>query len=578
MLVVGASLVVVTWALTSLIVVALGFLPALLTSRGQVELRATRRAAWWGVAILGVFALALSLGLPVRSSFAAAAVVFAALGLGLAGLRVARKRGWREGSWGSTRGLSRWAMFGAFTLATVFLAVAAVGAVTNYDSGLYHLGAIHYAADHGSVVGLANLYGPLAYATVEFPLAALFENGPLGAEGFRALNGFFVVLACADLLWRAGERRWSAGTFVLAAGLVFVLLPMLPTVDYWVTSPTQDSSVFVLTVVTSGYLADAITRRRWVPDASVVAALCILLVMLRPTMVAFGLAVFALLAVRWLHTRNRAGGEATKPAVACISLMAILAALVVVARDYLLSGWLQYPLSVYAFDVPWRAADPVGIRDATLGFARDPDNWQNSVSGFGWVAVWLKSAPTKWEFWLLGVGLVAAFVALLIARRISTVRIRPLAATLAPSILATAVWWLASPPSFRFAWGPLFTLASIPLGWAAWRVATARKLRLRIAKLAGWCVAMAASVATVTAIATAPGWSTPLTPVETGPFSFAVVSPVVPATMRVKLGADLQGVQPTATDQCWAVYPLCTPTPTGALRKRGADWSDGLLP
>ncbi len=58
-------------------------------------------------------------------------------------------------------------------------------------------------------------------------------------------------------------------------------------------------------------------------------------------------------------------------------------------RDYFLSDWLQYPLSLFSFNVPWLAVNPADNRAATLGNARNPLDIWGSVDGFAWVGPYL---------------------------------------------------------------------------------------------------------------------------------------------------------------------------------------------
>lgn len=56
-----------------------------------------------------------------------------------------------------------------------------------------------------------------------------------------------------------------------------------------------------------------------------------------------------------------------------------------------------------------------------------------------------------------------------------------------------------------------------------------------------------------------------------------VFAPIpVPSTTRVQLSEGLEVVQPLPTDQCWTVYPLCTPNVSPTLELRGADVSEGF--
>ncbi len=75
----------------------------------------------------------------------------------------------------------------------------------------------------------------------------------------------------------------------------------------------------------------------------------------------------------------------------------VLAGLATTARDYVLSGWLQYPLSVHAFDVDWLAPNPIDVRTATLGAARDPLDLWAAADGWGWIPTWIGGLASQWE-------------------------------------------------------------------------------------------------------------------------------------------------------------------------------------
>lgn len=567
---VAVAMVLVTWSVALVIVVALGLLPVAAGSSGPLGWRALVRTSWWGLTVLAVVVTAASLLGPLRSPAMGVGLVVLAGGLGAVGGRAASRRGWRLAwQWSRSSAL----VVGALALAVLYLALAATGPVTNYDSGLYHLGAIRYASEHAAIPGIANLYGPLAYATAQFPLAAVLGNGPLQDGGFRALNGFVLVLAVVDLAVRVTRRRRGPGSYVLATGMVVVLVPMTALADYWVTSPTQDSAVFALTVVATAALADAVSRRRWVPDAGVAGAVSVMLVLIRPTMAVFALAMWAVLAV--IAVRRGGGSRLGRSAVAVVTL-AVAGGVATAARDRVLSGWLQYPLSLMSFDVPWQAADPTPLREATLGFARDPADPWGAVDGFAWVGAWVGRLTGQWEAYLLGLLVLAAVACLVVAAAVADLRWRALALALIPSATATAVWWLASPPAFRFAWGPLFTLATIPIGWSLWRIGrTGRGWAWRLVAV-GAVIPLVAVVAYSTVARV--DWAAPRVEVAWGPIPFTLASvPSAPTEDRV-LDSGVAVTVPVESDQCWTVYPLCTPDPAPGLRLRGADWQEGFLP
>lgn len=480
-------------------------------------------------------------------------------------------------------GRPKFAILLALVLAQIYWAIAALGPVTGYDTGLYHLGAIRYASEFAAIPGLSNLYGPLGYATAEFPLGALLGNGPWGTEGFRLLNGLVFALVACELFFRMTRNRLTAGTYVLIVGTVAAWIPMLAMSDFWVTSPSQDSAVLALTLVSIAYFVDAIAERKGYQMNLILAlAIFLFILMIRSTTVAFFLAM--LLVSVTLVTRRK-GWTSPELQVRGLSLLAGLAALgaiAMAARDYLLSGWLQYPLSIFSFDVPWLAPDPTGLREATLGFSRDPENIWQSISGWAWIPAWISRLPREWAFAeFLTLSLVAAVLLVISRKQASGVRQwRAIFAAMAPSAVAIAMWWLASPPAFRFAWGPLFTLASIPLGWSLWSLSRSTSRTSphwdRLALVVAGCLILGVTVFSMVArldwssITATRHWNL----VVSIPYA---VTPIVDAPVAsLTLPSGLAITQPSLTDQCWSAYPLCTPVPAPGLTLRGATIDDGF--
>jgi hypothetical protein len=184
---------------------------------------------------------------------------------------------------------------------------------------------------------------------------------------------------------------------------------------------------------------------------------------------------------------------------------------------------------------------------------------------------------------MLGGLLILTVGLLLVTARATTVRWRSLAAALAPSLLAAAAWWLASPPGFRFGWGPLVTLCSVPLGWALWRLRD---------HASGWTgsvprvAPMVSAVAIVGLSLVALVAQTPWTAFDRearaaiGPLSipYAYAPVVEPITQEAATESGLRLLVPVTTDQCWQVFPLCSPAASPTLRLRGQDLSQGFLP
>ena len=578
----GIVPVLITWLLGAGLVVALGSAVAVWTSGPTLSPTTIARSAWWGLVVLSVTVMGINLWLPLAKPAAVGVVVLLAfVSVLLAAVQI-RGRSWEASRRPAPANL---VTLGAFGASLLFVAAKALGPVTNYDSGLYHLGAIRYAMDYPTIAGLANLHFPFGYANVEFPLAAFFANGLLGDEGFRLVNGFVMVLLVVDFALRIMTRRSTPGKYVLAVGMVAAWVPLIALTDYWVTSPTQDSAVLLVTIAASAYLVEAIARsRERTANLAVAGALSVLLVLQRPTMALFAIGVVIVFVA--LLVRNPRTG-AWYRMVTSVAGIAVAAGILIAARDRLLSGWLQYPLSVLPFPVEWRSPDPTPFREAILGFHRDPDNIWESTSGWAWVGPWLLRALTQWETYLLLAGLVISAVLIAVAVRAGTVvRWRGLALSMVPSLLATAGWWTVSPPSYRFAWGPLFTLVTIPIGWLWWRlVRTDTRVlgglpgssRLHRRAFAAAVVLPVVAVTVFSVLARTPWDSFTSDRTWAGWISYRVAELPSVSTREVALPTGLTVIQPVEGEQCWSTWPLCTPLIETSVAGRGDAVSEGFI-
>lgn len=251
-------------------------------------------------------------------------------------------------------------------------------------------------------------------------------------------------------------------------------------------------------------------------------------------------------------------------------------------RDYRLSGWLEYPLSIHHFDVPWLAADPVDLRTATLGAARDPGNLWEAAKGWGWIPTWFSHSLTQWETYFF-IGLIAAALVLaILARRVTKSSPRLMLVALIPSVISVTAWWLASPPSYRFIWGSLFSLALIPMGWALHALAKSKAGLLGMHPLT--LVSSLGSLALVVLIAYCSFGRLDVASItETRELKFGpleveyTVTPIpMPPTMPTTMSTGLVIQVPTQSDQCWDVYPLCAAGMGTSVGMMGESIQDGF--
>lgn len=583
-LVLGALLVGFSWAVITLLVCTYGrWIEALVTSKHMSrETYEWRRGLWWGLTFTTITTLALSFITPLASSTAAGVVLSGALALGATGIVMRRPLwpSWRR----SSSAVIVWLAMA--WLAVAYIAFKALGPVTNYDSGLYHLGSIKYTADYSVVPGLANLYFPFGYANAQFPLAALLGNGPWDGIGYRLLNGAVLVLVLMDLSARLLKRQWSWGTFTLFFGLSATFIPMVAMADDMVTSPTSDTSVMLLTLVSASYLADALQERASGQlDAGIATTVAGLTVAFRPTMIIFAISVAAI-AISFIR-RGRSGSVRHSAPWAISGLLLSVLALVSLLRDRMLSGWLFYPLSNFPLAVPWRAEDPAPWRIGTLAAARNPDSQDGfqTAHSYDWIASWFARLPNQWEPWFLLVGFLIMSISVAIAWRAGVMKSawRPMLTAVLPSSLAVLAWFLLSPPSFRFIWGPAFVLLVLPMGVAFAQLGnleTGIKHRAAVTQLAlvggAFCIGTVAVFSVVErnqfdTISQERSW-------RLGPVSAVyTITPVpTPATKRIDTGNGLILQTPVSGDQCWDNYPLCVYYTGQSVSARGQVIQDGF--
>ena len=566
------------------LIFALGAGPAIALAQGAGSgagaLVIARRALWLGLSIFLVAGMFLNLFLPMASPITAFGIFgLAALSLVIGWIRIRRDlprwKPWQiQTTWLTA------VIVVTLVVAQAYLALAALGPLTNYDSGLYHLGAVEYSRLFPAIPGLANVYSPLGYATAEFPLAAALSAGPWGPEGLRLANGLLMAVLALDVALRALQGRRGPGFFVAAVGLVAAWVPLLALSDYWVTSPSQDTAALILCVAAAAYLAEAVGRRvAWAAGAATACAAAISVSLIRPTLGAFTVGVIlvsGVLAVR----RRRPWRPTVVVASVTVAVMGVAAVIATLTRDIILSGWLLFPLSTFPVPVDWRAPDPTFLRLATLGYHRDPENLWESTEGWNWVGSWIQRLPQSWEtfeFALLG---LTAVILLITALRWTNLRVRGLGITMLPSIMSVAAWFALAPPSMRFGWGPIVTLAAVPIGWSLWRLSRLESKKTAVSAVVGAGVALPLVGVVVFSAITRLDYAS-FTDERTWSLGVSIPYAVTPLPeVESDVVTTTGGVElliPSRNEQCWAVFPLCTPTPLPGLTPRGPGISDGFV-
>ena len=550
-----AFAIVATWIITLVVSALIGLPLARLVARSGPEV--LRIAMWIGLAILTLLIMTFALFSPLkRPEFGAGLVILALL---IGGITLWRTRiQWFRIGWTSQ---PTWVALALFAFALLILSVGATLAPTHYDFALYHYSGLSWAAQYGTVPGLANLIDYLGYSNSATPWSAALTNGPAGARGYAAFSGVWAVALMVDgvlrLLSADGHRRPS--TYISVVNIVVLLGPLLIFADLFVASPTSDTAVFALLLVSGAALADGVTSPRLRAGAIVSTVIPLLIATsMRPQiLLVSGLSSLVLLVLAFRNRRSPRQAGLTL-AVVVTSLVGLALGILSLLRDYRLSGWAIYPLSVLPFDVSWRVEDPSALRAITIGIARDPGpGYQNAAEGYEWLLPWVGRQLERWEvFVFLALVATAGGLAIVALRRGAALRLRSLMLTAFPFVAFIVVWVILLPPTWRHSWGAVFGLSSLLLGWFAWRLRVPLRMWATGAGILVFALALAALA-----------FRFPTKP--------TVLEPAVLNTVLTESGIEL--LQPAGVDDRCGIAPLlCTPMPRADLRFLGTDLHSGF--
>jgi len=344
------------------------------------------------------------------------------------------------------------------------LVFAAMNALTNgfcYDTLLYHLAAIRWVADFGSVPGLANLHGRLGFNTALHPLAALLGS-PFGiAVGREFVNPVIIVSAGAVLL--QGIKPKSKEFFLpdsVYACLLFLLVLHLLFSDC-LSSPQPDVGSAGIALLVAWYLRGVVQESA--NDKQEAAYLgCLmassLVVTFKLCYAVFGLAAAGLATAILFWRRSR---------FTLIWARLIVAALFSVpwfCRGYMTSGYPLFPSELGRIHFDWMVPHEAALseRNWVLSWARAPDHhWRSVLINHDWIRPWL-TATISDRIVLKAVILLAGGLILIgLTRpwRYSKASFLGWCWLISPIILSLLFWFFTA-PNPRFAEATLWILAA----------------------------------------------------------------------------------------------------------------------
>lgn len=343
---------------------------------------------------------------------------------------------------------------------------ATLNALTNgfcYDNLLYHLAAVRWVADFGSVPGLANLHGRLGFNSALHPLAAFF-GAPFGiAIGSEFVNPVIVLCVCAVLV--QGIRLKPKEFFTPGSVYAALFLPLILSLLFsdCLSSPQPDIAGAAIAVLVTWHLREIIFDQEAVAGTDQGAFLrCLmagsLVVMLKLSYAMFGLAAAGVVTLIVLF-RQRRLTSIWRPA-----LVVLLLSIPWVCCGYITSGYPFYPMDVGAIQFDWMVPARAALSDRNwiLSWAREPyQDWHTVLASSDWFLPWVATTISdlfvRKSLLFFAAGLFLA----LISRpwRWRKQRFYLWCWLIVPTIVSLVFWFLTAPAP-RFAEATIWTAAA----------------------------------------------------------------------------------------------------------------------
>ena len=342
--------------------------------------------------------------------------------------------------------------------------LAAANAVTNgfgHDTLLYHLAAVRWVADFGSVPGLANLHGRLGFNSALHPLAALF-GWPFGIEiGREYINPAIILSVCAALL--QGVRLRVKEFFTpgsIYACLLFVLGFRLLFSDC-LSSPQPDVAAAGLALLVAWHLRGVIQEPA--SEGHVGAFLTCLMAAAMVLTFKLSYAVLGIAAAGVAVGMVFFHGRRLKLIFAGL-MMVLVFSTPWLCRGYITSGYPFYPSDLGRINFDWAVPAETAFLEKNwiLSWGRAPYQDVHSVlkdaSWFWpWVATTLGDSIFRKSALLAAAGLVIiAATRPWLYRKDSWWRW----CLLVGPVILSVLFWFGTAPDPRFAEGTLWILAA----------------------------------------------------------------------------------------------------------------------
>ena len=345
---------------------------------------------------------------------------------------------------------------------------------TNYDSGLYHFGAIRWINTFAIVPGLGNLYGPLAYNQTFFTYVAALNFHPLFGHGRSLANSFLLLLTIASFLhflrpvFRRPSLLLESHPFQYPCVLfAFPVLALVAPSGDGLASPTPDLASSLLQLTMFVLLAQGIAawidgEKRQDYRATLLAILAITAITIKLSNLAFSLVILSMcLTFSW-----RTSGGDRRAVLRILSCVSFVTALWVIS-GFILSGYPLFPSTIGQLPVDWAVPRQIAAYDATriYTWARHPGADSRDVQeSWQWLGPWTKRMSRDIGGVMYPVASAIALCAIAACLHKRAWRRSPEWTILPPVLTGLAYWFVTAPdPRFAHALFGCLTLSGVVL-------------------------------------------------------------------------------------------------------------------
>ncbi len=505
----------------------------------------------------------------------------------LGGLGLARSRPWvREWVVAARTARPTW-LHAIGAVLALWMANMALGPVSNFDGGAYHIPTIVWTNAQRIIPGLGNLHGRLAFNSSSLLVGAMVNVGPLRGREYHVVAGILLMPVLLHSLGAIRRLMLPQPTAVAAdayAATMFVLL-LFATLAHEPSSLDTDLPVGLVLLACGELLIRAAhepggndSTGRWRFATLTLLTATSVTLKLSAAVIGFSIFLVAAWMFRGVIARSR---RALVPAL----IVPVLLVASWMARGVVLSGYPLYPSTLLAAPVPWRVPLEQALSEADWVTFSARMLLQHDVPVDGnWFRFWVKGLgmnPQDGVMLLLPIVLTVIAAAMWWrARRTSGARREfsapPWTLYLAPAV--GLVFWFSVAPHPRFAVGSLWIVACTTLGMAygARALDDADRAR-RVANVARNFIVVFGALVLVQAIF-APakmyeriawiGRSTMLGGLATRPGPDHGLHPMGSSRLlRYTTNSGLNVVVPVSNNLCWDA-PFCTPHPSPYLELR----------